>query len=199
MSQSGEITRLLQRAEQGDSAAAGELFVMVEEDLRQIARKRKRDAALGAAVDASTTALVDEAFIRLVGQNMTTWKPGDRRKFFGFISNKIHDFLIDELRKQQAKIRGGDRQRVEFESDPPETTPERAGQLDLMIDLKTALLRLQEFAREDAILFRIRSFLECTFEEAANIMGVSKTEAVRSYQRTQLWLRSELKEYHLDT
>jgi RNA polymerase sigma factor (TIGR02999 family) len=145
MPQSGEITRLLQRAEEGDSAAAGELFVLVEEDLRRIARKRKRDAALGAAVDASTTGLVDEAFIRLVGQNMTTWEPGDRRKFFAFVSNKIHDFLIDELRKQQAQKRGGDRQQVELDTVVPNLTPEPLGHLDLLIDFKTALLRLEEF------------------------------------------------------
>lgn len=198
MGQPGEITRLLQRAEEGDAGAVGELFVLVEEDLRRIARQRKRDASLGAAVDASTTALVDDAFIRLVGQDKSTWQAGDRGKFFAYISNKIHDFLIAELRKQQAQKRGGDRHRAEFDPDLPVSLIEADGHIDLLIDLKAALHRLQVFAREDAILFRLRFLLECTFEETANIMGVSKTEAVRSYQRTQLWLRRELKEYHHD-
>jgi RNA polymerase sigma factor (TIGR02999 family) len=196
MREAGDITRLLQEAEQGNREAAERLFVLVEEDLRKIARKRKRGINVDANV--STTVLVDEAFCRLVGQAKTAWQPGDRRKFFGYISVKIHDLLIDLLRKQQAKERGGDWQRVELEAEQEGPSPGPADRLDLLLDLKDALLRLQEFAWNDAVLFRIRFFLECTFEETAEIMGISKTEAVRSYQRTQLWLRRELKEYDLD-
>ena len=88
--------------------------------------------------------------------------------------------------------------RADLDADFEDPDPDAVGHLELLIDLKDALLRFQQFARDDAILFRIRFFLECTFEETADIMGTSKTEAVRSYQRTQLWLRRELKEYQLD-
>ena len=107
MPEAGDITRLLQEVDAGRPEAANELFHLVEDDLRRIARKRKRAAGIGAGLDASTTMLVDDAFIRLVGQDTTSWHPGDRRKFFGFISRKIHDLLIDRLREQQAQKRGG--------------------------------------------------------------------------------------------
>jgi RNA polymerase sigma factor (TIGR02999 family) len=198
MAEAGDITRLLQEADQGKAEAANQLFALVEPDLRRIARKRKRVAGVGAGLDAATTVLVDEVFCRLVGKNATTWATGDRRKFFAYVSNKIHDFLIDELRKQQAQKRGGDVPHAVFEGDVADSASGAVDHLDLLVDLHAALLRLHEFAPEDAILFRIRFFLECTFEETADLMGTSKTEAVRSYQRTQLWLRRELKEYNLD-
>jgi RNA polymerase sigma factor (TIGR02999 family) len=198
MAEPGDITRLLQEADQGKAEAANQLFALVEPDLRRIARKRKRLAGVGAGRDASTTVLVDEVFCRLVGQQATTWQTGDRRKFFAYVANKIHDFLIDELRKQQARKRGGDVPHAGLEGDVADPSPGVIGHLDLLLDLRAALLRLQQFAPEDAILFRIRFFLECTFEETADVMGTSKTVAVRSFQRTQLWLRRELKEYNLD-
>src|SRR4051812_6449413 len=84
MTQTGDIPLLLQRADQGDGAADNQLYALVIEDLKQIARKRKRAAEVKA--DVSTTMLVHDAFLQLVGRNVTAWQPGDRRKFFGYIA-----------------------------------------------------------------------------------------------------------------
>ena len=75
---------------------------------------------------------------------------------------------------------------------------EPLGHLGLLVDLDNALSRLQQFAPDDALFFRVRFFLDCTFEETAEVVGVSKTEGLRSYQRTKLWLQRELKDYSLD-
>jgi RNA polymerase sigma factor (TIGR02999 family) len=198
MAEPGDITRLLQESDQGKAEAANQLFVLVEQDLRRIARKRKRVAGVGTDADASTTVMVDEVFCRLVGKNLTTWQAGDRRKFFAYVSTKMHDFLIDELRKHQAQKRGGAAARVDLDGAVAEPPAGASGNLDVLLDLRAALGRLQQFALEDAILFRVRFFLHCTFEETADTMGLSKTEVVRSYQRTALWLRREFKEYDLD-
>jgi RNA polymerase sigma factor (TIGR02999 family) len=198
MPQAGDITRLLREADQGKPEAANQLFGLVEEDLRRIARKRKRLAGVGVGVDASTTVLIDDAFCRLVGQDATTWQPGDRRKFFAYVSTKIHDLVIDRLREQQAQKRGGGQSPAPLEHDAPDAPAGPLGCRELLVDLQAALLRLQQFALEDAILFRIRFFLDCTFEETADILGLSKTEAIRSFERTKLWLKRELKEYNLD-
>lgn len=195
MSEAGVITRLLQQADQGQAEAANQLYALVEQDLRRIVHKRKREVALGAGVDASTTVLVDDAFCRLVGQDATTWQPGDRGKFFAYVYTKIHDLLIDLLREQRALKRGGGWRRGELNDDQADPAQGPLGRLELLLDLRAALMRLQEFALDDAVLFRIRFFLDCTFEETAQILGISKTEAVRRYQRIQLWLRRELKEY----
>lgn len=190
----GAITQLLQRADQGDRAAAGELFALVEKDLKLIARKRKRLAQ--ANLDASTTFLVDEAFLRLVGQDVSVWNAGDRRKFFGYASTKMHELLAKAARAQRAAKRGGGKQAVAAEEG---LLPDRGDQdIDVMIDLQNALTRFESFAPQDALLFRLRFFLGCTFDELAEMLQISETEAKRSFHRARLWLENALKEYAVD-
>lgn len=194
MAHSGDITQLLCKADEGDHQAANQLFALVEKELKAIARKRKRTApALG---DVATTLLVDEAFCRLVGRQAADWNPGDRRKFFGFASNQIHELLIKTARAENAAKRGGGRQRVAI--DDPAAEGGAAGDVDLLLDLQAALDKFAQLSAQDALLFRLRYFLDCTFDEIAAIVDVSATEAKRAYQRASRWLQRALKEYHLD-
>ncbi len=199
MSEGGEITRLLREAEEGQAEAAERLYGLVEKDLRQIARRRKREAGARPGEDAATTLLVDEAFCRLVGQGGAGgWQAGDRRRFYGYASVKIHDFLVDELRKQRAEKRGGGRHGGELAEAAAGTADAGEG-LDVLIDLREALGRLQEFAPDDAGAFRLRHFLGATFKEIADLLSISETSAKRNYQQAQLWLRRELKGYGGDS
>jgi RNA polymerase sigma factor (TIGR02999 family) len=192
MSNAGNITKLLQLASQNDDRAITDLYTLVEEDLKHIARRRKR--GVSAEADASTTVLVNDAFVRLVGKQATVWQ--DRMKFFGYMSRKIHDLLIDELRKQGAEKRGGEAQRVEPPADDEIERSDVTENLDVLIDLQDALDEFHKIAPDDALLFRIRYFLGCTFDEIAEIASISRSEAVRGYERTKLWLRRELKAYN---
>lgn len=192
----GTITRLLNSAEEQDPAAANELYRLVHEDLQRIARRRKQVVGLGAEVGASTTGLVDDAFCRLVGGDATTWRPGDRQKFFSYMSRKIHGDLIDLLRRDRADKRGGGRPSEALGDDP--AGPDPAAQLSLLVDLGAALDRMDGFDPTAAAVVRYRHFLGCTFEEAADLLSVSKTEAVRTHQRALLWLRRELQGYDGD-
>jgi RNA polymerase sigma factor (TIGR02999 family) len=194
MPAASDITRLLQQADQGDLDAAGRLYALVEADLKAIAGKR-RQGALG-QLDLSTTMLVNDAFLKLVGQNVTAWQPGDRRKFFGLMAVKMHDLLIDAARQVQAHKRGGDRQRLELDEQGPPAAA--AATPELLLDLKEALDRFAKFAQEDALVFRLRTFLGCTFTEVAEIVDFSETKAKASFQRAQAWLRRELKDYRHD-
>jgi RNA polymerase sigma factor (TIGR02999 family) len=196
MSQPGDVTQLLRQADRGDREAADRLFRLVEDDLKAIARKRKRHAP--AAGDASTTLLVDEVFCRLVGRDATCWESGDRRKFFGYASTQLHELLIKTARAERAAKRGGGRQRVSQEEVEAPAPGDAAGDLGLLMDLKSALDRFEKFAPDDALLFRMRYFLGCTFEEVAGVLGVSATQAKRTYERARLYLENELKEYALD-
>lgn len=199
MSQAGDITRLLRLADQGDRQASNQLFMLVENDLKAIARKRKR-AAPGLSRDVATTFLVDEAFCRLVGQDAATWDAGDRRKFFGYASTQIHDLLIKTARAERAAKRGGGHHRVELENnEPAEPSAGAIDDLQLLLDLKNALDRFEQFSPQDALLFRLRYFLDCTFDEVAEVVSVSPTEAKRAYQRARMWLQRELKEYNIDS
>lgn len=188
-----EITLLLQRIEQGDRDAADQLFRRVEADLRAIASRRRR--AFPLRLDAPTTLLVNEAFCRLLGDSPEAAAvPGDRRAFFRFAATKIHNILVEITRSDQAKKRGGDRERLEA-GHLEGLAGAVANESQLLIDLQAALERFETFAPEDALLFRIRFFLDCTFEETAEILGISPSEAKRSFQRARMWLQQQLQEY----
>lgn len=187
MSQPGEVTRLLQQADAGDPDAANALYRLVEHDLRAIVGRRKRRAA--SPLEASTTVLVDDAFLRLVGGEVTTWQPGDRSKFFSYAAVRIHDMLVDSARARQALKRGGDRRQMDLDLLQPAAEEDS----DFIIDLHDALKRLEAFAPKEVSAFRIYYFLGCTFDETAGILGVSATETKRLCKKAQLWLQRELK------
>ncbi len=186
---------LLQRANQGDRDAADQLFRRVEADLRAIAGRRR--LGFPAGLDASTTLIVNAAFCRLLRDaKETDTAPADRRAFFRFAATKIHNLLVEIVRAEQAEKRGGDRVRVEAEMLDAAAGPD--DDADVLIDLHAALDRFETFAAEDAALFRIRYFLGCTFAETAELLGISVSEAKRSFQRSKLWLQQQLREYAYD-
>ena len=195
MSSPGEVTVLLQKASGGDRAAADELYRLVEDDLRAIVGRRKK--RLEDPGGGSTTVLVDDAFCKLVGRDVTVWQPGDRGKFFSYAANKIHDMLVDAARARLAQKRGGDRRQVDVaDLDPAAPNALEADDSDFVIDLKAALDQLDGFAPAEARAFRIYYFLGCTFDETAGILEVSATEAKRLCKKAQLWLQRSLKDYH---
>ncbi len=197
MPPAGEVTVLLQRAGNGDRAAADALYRLVEKDLRAIAGKRKQRFA--ASPEGSTTVLVDDAFCKLVGSDVTTWQPGDRGKFFSYMANKIHDLLVDAARAKLAQKRGGERKQLDIDVlDPAKPASAELEDSDFIVDLKDALDRLEKFALHDAVAFRIYYFLGCTFDETAAILGVSATEVKRLVKKAQMWLQRELKGYAHD-
>lgn len=190
----GEVTILLQKADCGDRGAADELYRLVEKDLRAIAGKRKH--RFENPLEGSTTVLVDDAFCKLVGSDVTIWQPGDRGKFFSYMANKMHDLLVDAARAKLAQKRGGDRKQVDLSAfDPAARGSEALEETDFMIDLKAALDRMDAFAADEARAFRIYYFLGCTFDETADILQVSATESKRLLRKAQMWLQRELKGY----
>jgi RNA polymerase sigma factor (TIGR02999 family) len=190
----GEVTLLLQKASSGDRAAANELYRLVEKDLRAIVGKRKR--RFDNPAEGSTTVLVDDAFCKLVGRDVTVWQPGDRGKFFSYAANKIHDLLVEAARARLAQKRGGDRQRLDVNAlDPASPGALSLEDSDFILDLKNALDRLDDFASDEALAFRIYYFLGCTFDETAEILQVSATEIKRLCKKAQMWLQRELRDY----
>ena len=177
----GEVTLLLQRADEGDVDAADELFRMVEQDLKKIAARRKQALP---QVRYSTMGLVDEVFCKLVGQQQTEWQAGDRRKFYGYASRKMHDLLIDAAKKASAVKHGGGVNHVELDEQRVQAgdqNPQEA--LDLLMDLNTALQRFEEeCSAEDANVFRIRYFFDSTFAEIADVIETTEKRAQLAYR-----------------
>jgi RNA polymerase sigma factor (sigma-70 family) len=142
---------------------------------------------------------VDDAFCKLVGNDVTVWQPGDRGKFFSYVANKIHALLVDAARARLAQKRGGDRHQVDVEAlDPAAPGSQALEETQFMIDLKDALDRLEAFAPQEAAAFRIYYFLGCTFDEIAPLLQVSPTEAKRLLRKAQMWLQRALKGYRHD-
>lgn len=194
MSEPGEITLLLQQANQGDGHAADRLFRLVEKELRAIAANRQRQVHQ----DVTLTGVVDEAFCKLIGQNNTQWKTGDRQKFFQYAATKIHNILVDSLRASQRAKRRNEYQRVGLDFADPDDKADGVESHTLLLDLKTALDEMPPESETDATIFRIRYFLGCTIEETAEIMGVSESEVSRAFQRVRLWLQWAMKSYSQD-
>ena len=192
MSDPGDVTALLQKASEGHREAADALYRLVENDLRAIAGRRKRRFVN--PEEGSTTVLVDDAFLKILGANHH-WLPGDRTKFFSFVANKIHDLLVDAARSRLAAKRGGEL-RTAIEFDPMDSG--RMDDCDFMLDLRAALEKLAGFAPGEAETFRIYYFLGSTYDETADIKQISATEAKRQLKRAQLWLQRELQGYQAE-
>lgn len=193
MNEPEEITVLLKRAGEGDPEAANALFHLVESDLRKIAGRRKQSLQQG--IDAPTTLLIDEAYFRAIGQQSPQWDQGGRRHFYAYVAKTIEWLLLDMIKAQTRQKRQGDHQKAEgwdLEGTPGSLREDP----DLMLDLQSKLDQFEHFAPEDAMVFRFRFFLGCTFEEIAQILEISETAAKRRFHQTRLWLQKELKDYH---
>ena len=185
---SSEVTVLLEKIRHGDDEAANDLFRAVEEQLRAIAAKRRAGFAPG--MDAPVTLLVNEAFLRVLGADAA---PIDRLEFFKFAAVKVQDLLIEIARRESAKKRGGDREGTPVPADGVAAgSPEHS---NLLTDLRDSLDRFERFAPEEATVFRFRYFLDCSFEETAEILGLSSDQAKRRYKRAKMWLQKDLKDY----
>lgn len=191
------FTLLLQQAEAGDKEAANQLYLLVHDELRAVASRRKRKYQQN--VDFPTTALVNDAFMKIVGQDCTEWKSGDRSKFFGYAAKKIHDMLVDAYKAAKTRKRDNGFQKVELEDgglDPQAAENFQHGQL--IIQLKDALEKFETFAPDEGMLFRIKYFLGCTIEEVAEIMDLPTWKVQDGVKKARMWLRRELKDHQND-
>ena len=194
MSEDGSITLLLRKAGDGDRQAADQLFRLVEQDLKAIAQRLMK--RISPSEKMSLTGLVDEAFCRLMAPNGIKRPLGDRKTFFSYAATKIHNLLIDEARTRLAEKRG-----AKYRHDRPDVLDREAdANIDanndqLVIDLRHALDEFETFAFEDALAFRLKAFLGCTYDEIATILDSQRSEVVRQVSATKVWLQRKLKDY----
>jgi RNA polymerase sigma factor (TIGR02999 family) len=182
--QQGEITLLLTRWRNGDSAAFETLVPLVYPHLREVAaayiRKERNPGILQA------TSLVHELYLRLLSQEKAAWK--DRAHFYTFSSKIMRMILIDHARANQSQRRGAQAEHIPLCNDLPWVgldSPE-------LIDLSRALdsLALKDQALVQTI--ELRYFLGCTSEETADILGVSKATVKRDIKFAKTWLYRQI-------
>jgi RNA polymerase sigma factor (TIGR02999 family) len=182
-----DVTRLIDAAAAGDSRAAADLLPLVYDELRRLAAARLASEKPGHTLDA--TALVHEAYVRLVGGDPTrSWN--GRGHFFAAAAEAMRRILVDNARRKQAAKHGGDRHRRELHADAV-AAREGEGDVDL-VALDEALSRLAGHDPLKAKLVELRFFAGLTGDQAAAILGMSASAADRLWVYTRAWLRREL-------
>lgn len=174
-----DITQLLAGAYAGEKAASEELWEAVYGQLRQIAHRELRG---GAGHTMSTTALVHEAYLKLVDHDRAS--PESRTHFFALSCRAMRSILVDYARRRQALKRGGARQRVELE-DAMIAAESRA---DEIVALDEALNRLATFAPRLVQIVECRYFGGLSVDETAEVLGTSKRTVEREWTRAKAYL-----------
>jgi RNA polymerase sigma factor (TIGR02999 family) len=190
--ESGDITGLLRGAAEGDPQAFGRLVPLVYEELRGIAHGKLRLERPGHTLD--TTALVHEAYLKLVGQTRVTWQ--NRSHFFAVASEAMRRILIDYAKQRRAGKRGGGAVHLPLD-DAAEQVPDAwlsEPQAEELIALDDALTRLAGFNPQGARIVQYRFFGGMAETEVAEALGLSERTVRRSWSVARAWLRRELAE-----
>ena len=176
-----QVTGILSAIEQGDPHAAEQLMPLVYQELRVLAAQRLAQELPGQTLQA--TALVHEAYLRLVdGDKAVQWN--SRAHFFGAAAEAMRRILVDRARRKQADKRGGQGRRVPLaEADVGFTSP-----AEELLDIDEALTRLAAEDPQAARLIQLRYFAGLSIEDAAEVVGVSRSTAYEhwSYARARL-------------
>ena len=179
-----DVTRILTAIEQGDARAADELLPLVYEELRRLADKKMSQERPGQTLQAS--ALVHEAYIRLVGSDARYWS--GRTHFFAAAAEAMRRILIENARRKQRLKHGGARQRVDLD----DVSIVIEGPSDDIVALDEALSKL---ALEDPVkadLVKLRYFAGLTIEQSAGILDISRATADRYWSYSRAWLFDEI-------
>ena len=180
-----DVTRLLESAQAGDPKAADELLPLVYEELRKLAASRMANEA--AAQTLQPTALVHEAWLRLVGKENPKFQ--NRAHFFAAAAEAMRRILIDNARRKHARRHGGGQQRVDIEH----VDLASASDDDQLLAVNDALDKLTAQNKTEAELVKLRYFVGMTLEEAADALGISARTADNYWAHARAWLFHELK------
>ena len=180
-----DFTRILNAIEEGDAHAAMQLLPMVYDELRKLAAQKMAQEAPGQTLQA--TALVHEAYVRLVGKDDGAhWN--SRGHFFAAAAEAMRRILVEQARHKCTLRAGGGRERIDLEDVVPAT--ERPG--DEILALHEALTRLAERDSVRAELVKLRFFAGLTMPEAAAALGISLATAERYWTFARAWLFTDL-------
>jgi len=179
-----EVTRLLVAWSDGDLAALEQLAPLVYSELRRLARRHLGRERKGHTLQ--TTALVHEAYIRLIDQKEVRWQ--NRAHFFAIAAQMMRRILVDYARARNYAKRGGGAQMVSLD-EAMEVSDERAAD---MIALDEALVALAELDQRKSRIIELRFFGGLSIEETAEVLGVSPGTVMREWTFAKAWLQREI-------
>lgn len=184
MDSSSDITELLINWGEGDQAALDQLMPLVERELRQIAHNYMRRETPGHTLQ--TTALVNEAYLRLVDQNRVRWQ--NRSHFFAIAAKMMRRILLNHSRDRDRDKRGGGAVKVSL-TEADAILKERAVEL---IALDEALSKLELVDERKCRVVELRYFGGLNVEETAEALGISTITVIRDWNMAKAWLAREL-------
>jgi len=179
------VTQIMQAASAGDRNAADLLLKAVYEELRRLAAAKIHNEPAGHTLQA--TALVHEAYLRLIGDVKTKWD--GRGHFFAAAAEAMRRILVERARRKRRLKHGGDRGRKDLDDSDWISLPE---DVDLLA-LDEALDRLEREDEAKAKLVKLRFFTGMTLAEAAEALGISRATADRHWAYARAWLFNEIK------
>lgn len=180
-----EITQLLVAWSDGRQDALHRLVPLVYDDLRRVAAGYMVREPAGHSLQ--PTALVHEAYVRLVDQRHVQWR--NRAHFFGVAASMMRRILVDHARARRADKRGGDVEHVTLAGD--EVASDGPNNVDVLA-LHESLERLAKFDPQQERIVELRYFGGLTIEEAAAVVGISEATVVREWTIAKAWLRADL-------
>jgi RNA polymerase sigma factor (TIGR02999 family) len=180
-----EITQMLLELTEGNQEVVNKILPHIYDELRRLAggylRRERSDHTL------QPTALVHEAYMKLIDQNRVKWK--NRAHFFGIAAQVMRRILLDHARKHQADKRGGEAEILPLEEEILVVSHDRSAEL---IALDDALEALAEIDPQKARVVELRYFGGLSIEETAEVTGVSVPTVNRQWRMAKAWLYSQL-------
>jgi RNA polymerase sigma factor (TIGR02999 family) len=186
-----EVTRLLGAVQRGDGAALDALFPLLYEELRVVARRQRRRWKAGHSLN--TTALVHEAYLKLVDHDRATWE--SRAHFLATAAKVMRHIVLDYARRQRAQKRGGDAPLLSLEEIGERLTgdlPLSNDNADLLLGLDLALENLERVNARQCRIVECRFFGGMTIEETAVALGISTASVSRGWAMAQVRLYQDL-------
>jgi RNA polymerase sigma factor (TIGR02999 family) len=181
-----DVTRILNAIEQGEENAPDELLPLVYEELRSLAAQKLARESPGQTLQA--TALVHEAYIKLVGEEAQNWKNSGH--FFAVAAEAMRRLLVDNARRKKSLRRGGEYLRTDL--DKAHLRQDTGLPIDDLIALDQALTRLSQTDEAKAEVVKLRYFAGMSVEQTAKILGISPTTVKRYWAYARAWLLREI-------
>ncbi|MGJ5819029.1 sigma-70 family RNA polymerase sigma factor [Paludibaculum fermentans] len=180
-----DVSVLLDRAAHGDNSVQALLFELIHTELHKLARsamsRERPDHTL------QPTALVNEAYLRLVGDGTVSWQ--SRAHFFGAAARAMRQILINHAQERSAAKRGSGGVRVELSESIASFTPDP----DVLIAIDIALEQLATVDPRAARIVELRYFVGLSFDEVAALLGISVKTAKRDWEFARVWLERRLR------
>jgi RNA polymerase sigma factor (TIGR02999 family) len=180
-----DITRILNQLPANDPNAAREILPLVYEELRALARAKMSNELPNHTLQA--TALVHEAYLRIVGTEESSW--ANRAHFFAAAAEAMRRILIDHARRRRAQRHGGGKEHVPIE----DLSIAAPGDDDELLAVNDALEKLAAHSAQKAELVKLKYFAGLTTEDAADVLGLSLPTAKRHWIYARAWLFREIR------